>query len=68
MFSRMTISLSEDERAALVQMAGNEFRRPQEQLRYILRTEAQKRGLLNTHERAPAAKQGSALVGATDPS
>jgi hypothetical protein len=65
MFSRMTITLSEDERTALVQMAGNEFRRPQEQLRYILRTEAQKRGLLDTHERTPASKHQGALVDAT---
>jgi hypothetical protein len=68
MFSRMTITLSEDERVALVQMAGNEFRRPQEQLRYILRTEAQKRGFLNTHERTPEpTKHQGALVRATDP-
>jgi hypothetical protein len=62
MFSRVTITLSEDERTALVSMAGNDYRQPQEQLRYLLRTEAQKRGLLDASEHLPTTKEDRSAV------
>lgn len=47
MLARLTIVLCEDERLALRTMAETECRIPREQLRYWLRQEAHKRGLLN---------------------
>lgn len=46
MFARLTVTLAEDERVALQRMAEDECRYPREQLRFLLREEAQKRGLL----------------------
>jgi hypothetical protein len=62
MFSRMMITLGDDERAALMQMAESDYRRPQELLRYLLRTEAQKRGLLDGIGRATAERDGALIV------
>ncbi len=46
MYARLTITLAEDERVALQRMAESDCRYPREQMRYLLRQEACKRGLL----------------------
>ena len=43
---RISVSLSQPELAALVQMAQTDCRHPREQLRYMLREVAKQRGLL----------------------
>ncbi len=43
---RITVPLTTDERGALVKIAESECRDPREQLRYLLREEAQRRGLI----------------------
>lgn len=50
MFSRMTITLAEDERLALNRMAAAECRFPKEQIRYLVRQEAERRGLLTQEQ------------------
>ncbi len=42
---RVSVSLSQPELAALVQMAQTDCRHPREQLRYLVREEAKHRGL-----------------------
>lgn len=44
--ARITVTLREDERQALVAMAASELRDPRDQARAILREEMQRRGLL----------------------
>lgn len=46
MVARLTIVLNEDEQVALCEMAEEECRLPREQLRFWIRQEAQRRGLL----------------------
>lgn len=50
MLRRLTISFTEEERNALQQMAEYDFRPPKDQMRWLLRQEAQRRGLLPTHD------------------
>lgn len=50
MLRRLTISFTEEERNALQQMAEYDFRPPKDQMRWLLRQEAQKRGLLLAHD------------------
>jgi hypothetical protein len=46
MLSRLTITLAEDERTALQQMAEADCRYPRDQIRYLVRQAAQQHGLL----------------------
>jgi hypothetical protein len=46
--ARVVVSLGQDERDALVKLAGFELRNPRDQARHILRMELQGRGLLPT--------------------
>jgi hypothetical protein len=46
MYSRMVLTLTRDEHAALVQLAASQQRHPDQQLRYLLRLAAEERGLL----------------------
>ena len=48
-YGRIVVPLSSDERGALVKIAQIECRDPREQLRYLLREEAQRRGLMETN-------------------
>jgi hypothetical protein len=50
MYTRMTVTFAEEERKALQAMAERDFRYPKEQLRYLLRAEAERRGLLPATE------------------
>lgn len=56
MFARMVITLDSVEHAALIRIAAAEYREPQAQLRYLLRTEAERRGLAlaETHHNTEA--------------
>lgn len=47
---RINVVLEKPELSALVSMANAECRHPTEQLRYILREEARRRGLLDTED------------------
>lgn len=44
-FKRLTITLDQEEREALTRLAQADVRPPKEQLRFLLRSEAEKRGL-----------------------
>ena len=44
--TRITVPLSDEERSALAQMASQEMRDPRAQIRWILREEAERRGIL----------------------
>ncbi len=46
MYSRMVLTLTSDERTALVQLAASQDRYPDQQMRHLLREAAQARGLL----------------------
>ena len=46
-YGRITVPVTTAEREALVKMAESECRDPREQLRYLLRREAQERGLID---------------------
>ena len=68
MLARMTITLAEDERNALQHMAEAECRYPREQLRYLLRREAQARGLLDpsaAHKESEQREQPQRAMGGT---
>lgn len=59
MTKQITVDLSPQERAALLDMAIQDIRPPNEQLRYLVVSEARRRGLLDP----PSAKnEGSAVV------
>jgi len=45
MTKRLTIDLTEDERQALVKLAEADLRPAQDQIRFLLRSEAERRGL-----------------------
>jgi hypothetical protein len=45
-YGRVVVPLSADERGALIRIAEVECRDPREQLRFLLREEAQRRGLI----------------------
>ena len=45
-YERITVQLTTEERGALLQMAELECRDPREQMRFLLRREAQQRGLI----------------------
>lgn len=47
MMARVTVCLEENERAALQQMSEFDCRPPRDQIRYLLREEASRRGLFN---------------------
>lgn len=49
-YGRISVPLTTDERGALIKIAELECRDPREQLRYMLRTEAQQRGLIADNE------------------
>ncbi len=53
--ARVTITLQEDERNALVELAVLELRDPREQAKFILRQELIRRGLLKSEEKEPNA-------------
>lgn len=56
---RMVLILNESERQALKAMSENDLRFPREQLRYLLRLEAIRRGLLPADNRlAPEVQHG----------
>jgi len=46
-YSRITITLDRKERAALMQLASSEMREPRDQVRYILRNELKRLGLID---------------------
>ncbi len=46
MFVRLMVTLTGEEPSALTRMAADDCRDPREQLRYLLREEARRRGLL----------------------
>ncbi len=48
--ARVNVPLASSELEALVRMAADDVRHPREQLRYLLRTEAQRRGLLEPYQ------------------
>ncbi len=52
------VSVPHNEYQALVQMCETECRMPDEQLRYLLRTEAQRRGLLEAEQPYLQLKEG----------
>ena len=58
MIQRLTISFTPDERKALQAMAEKDFRPPKDQLRWLLREEAQRRGLLPAKQEARPAQPG----------
>lgn len=63
MLTRLTIILPEDERVALQHMSETDCRYPREQMRYLLREEACRRGLLSTQlEKREEAQDGEAAV------
>ena len=64
MLGRLTISLSTDEHEALLRMAQAECRHPRDQLRFLLREEACKRGLLASDE--PSEEKFSEQEGRAD--
>ncbi len=45
-YERITVQLTTEERGALLQIAELECRDPREQMRFLLRKEAQQRGLI----------------------
>lgn len=49
---RMTITLSEQERLALREMAKRDMRLPRDQVRFVLRQEFERRGLLEDKQAA----------------
>ncbi len=55
--ARVSVLLEQPEAAALIQMAEAECRHPREQMRYLLREEACRRGLLSK-EREIQAEEG----------
>ena len=57
MIPRLTISLTPEEREALERMVEADFRPPKEQIRWLVREEARRRGLL------PVAKAGKVPEG-----
>lgn len=57
-----SLRVSPDERKLIDRLAASEERTPSDVVRRLIRQAMQ------SNERAPAAKQGNALVGATDPS
>lgn len=46
MVNRLTLTLEQPEYSGLLQMAGNELRSPHEQVRWIVRRELERAGLL----------------------
>lgn len=62
MVNRLTITLEQPEYSALLKVAMSELRAPQDQVRFILRRELERRGLLPPTEQQPiqAAAQGGA--------
>ena len=48
--ARVTITLREDERRALVELATSELRNPRNQARLVLRQEFERRGLLQPEQ------------------
>ncbi len=56
MVSRLKILLEQDELNALLEMARGELRPPDEQVRFILRQELQRRGLLPVTDPVALAK------------
>jgi hypothetical protein len=50
---RLSVPLERAEARALIEMAGAECREPRQQLRYLLRREARRRGLLTTLQVSP---------------
>jgi hypothetical protein len=63
MITRLTVSFTPEERQALQAMAETDIRPPKEQVRWLLRQEAKRRGLLSSLEtqRAKMQAQGAAL-------
>ena len=57
MLPRLTISFEPEEQLALQRMAEEDFRPPKDQLRWLLRQEAQKRGLLSVQHEHPEDEQ-----------
>lgn len=53
-YGRISVPLTTDERGALIKIAELECRDPREQLRYMLRTEGQRRGLIPADEEKKA--------------
>ncbi len=67
MFTRMTIILKADEREALLAMAERDLRYPREQLRYLLREEACRRGLLSNEQPAKHEEEQDGETAVTRP-
>ncbi len=58
MINRLKLTLDQAEYSALLNMAIGELRSPDDQLRYLLRTEAQRRGLLEAEQPYLQPKEG----------
>ncbi len=54
-YARITVPLTSDDRTVLLDIAEMECRDPREHLRYLLRRDAQERGLLNSGLKEKAA-------------
>ena len=57
-YARITVPLTSDDRTVLLDIAEIECRDPREHLRYLLRRDAQERGLLNSGLKTKAAHRG----------
>jgi hypothetical protein len=64
MMTRIMVTLEGNEPAALATMARKDLRDPREQLRFLLRREAQAQGLLSSE--SSIGKNGKAASGDTD--
>jgi hypothetical protein len=62
MSTRLTITMTQEEREALARLAQADVRPVKEQLRYLLRSEAERRGLWPTAPARPA-REGCAMQG-----
>ena len=56
---RIMVILTEEEAIALTQMAEIELREPRDQLRYLLRVEMARRGMITTSEPSEESPQNS---------
>jgi hypothetical protein len=57
-YARITVPLTTADRTVLLDIAEMECRDPREHLRYLLRRDAQERGLLNSGLKTKAAHRG----------
>ncbi|RIK36216.1 MAG: hypothetical protein DCC55_27960 [Chloroflexi bacterium] len=66
MRNRVIVHLLPSERAALLQMAEHDFRPPNEQIRLLIISEAQRRGILPTNDNTNASSRQAQSVGVAE--